>query len=161
MKTPDWVDEIMNRRAKEAEEQAKAIAWQRMGGAAPGEPAAGGLANMKPKAPGKAPKWNPKTRGLEKPPRGHLDDRENFDDGKDNTTRPVGTFARFATTHGGRSKFQPHRWCVCDQSKDADNKESPAYPGHWASTQGNPLQSNTATLTRTRARMARHSPSSR
>ena len=89
------------------------------------------------------PKWNSKTRGLEKPPRGHIDDRANFDDGKDNKTRPVGTFARFPTTGGGRSKTQLHRWCVCDQSKGADNKESPAYPGHWVSTQGNPLQSNT------------------
>ena len=57
----------------------------------------------------------PEDRGLEKPPRGHLDDRANFDDDKDNETRPVGTFARFATTHGGRSKSQLHRWCVCDQ----------------------------------------------
>ena len=75
--------------------------------------------------------------------RGDLDDRANFDDGKDKKTRPVGTFARFATTHGGRSKSKLYRWCVCDQSKDADNKPSPTYPGHWVSTQGNPLQSNT------------------
>ena len=112
MKTPDWVTEIMNKRAKEAEEheeQGKASAWKRMCGAAPGEPAAGGLANAKPKVPDNAPKWNSKTRGLEKPPRGHLDDRANFDDGIDNKTRPVGTFALFATTRGGRSKSQLNR----------------------------------------------------
>ena len=46
MGTPDWVTDIKSRRAKEAsdlEEEAKAAAWKRMGGAAPGEP--GGLAN--------------------------------------------------------------------------------------------------------------------
>ena len=150
METPDWVTEIRTRirskRAKEAEdldEQGKADAWKRMGGAAPGEP--GGLANAKPKVPGtlEAPKWNPKNRGLEQPPHKHLDDLTNFDDDKNNKNRPVGTFARFATTGGGRSKTQLHKWCVCDQSKGTVNKESPTYLGHWASTQGNPLQSNT------------------
>ena len=135
MPTPDWVTEIRNKRAKEAsdlDEQAKAAAWKRMGGAAPGEP--GGLANAKPKVPGNAPKWNPKNRGLAQPPRGHLDDLANFDDGKDNRTRSVSTFARFTSTGDGRSKTQLHKWCICDQSKDAGNKESPTYPGHWAST---------------------------
>ena len=142
MKTPDWVHELMNVRAKQAEEQGKA-AWACMGGAAPGEPASGDLANAKPKVPVKATKWNPKNRGLEKPPRGHLDDRANFDDGKDNKSRPIGTQARFATTHGGRSRFQLHRWCVCDERKAEDNKGSPTYPGHWRTTQGNPINSNT------------------
>ena len=95
-----------------------------MGGAAPGEPR--GLANV----PGSAPKWNAKNRGLEQPPRKHLDNPANFDDGKSNKTRPVGTFARFATNGGGRSKTQLHRRCVCDQSKGPVNKESPTYPGH-------------------------------
>ena len=104
MKTPDWVNGLMNVRAKEAEEQGKATAWKRMGGTAPGEPGDGGLDNAKPKAPGKAAKWNPKNRSLEKPPRQHIDDRANFDDGKDNKTRPIGTQARFETTHGGRSR---------------------------------------------------------
>ena len=81
----------------------------------------------KPKVPGKAAKWNPKTRGLEKPPRGHLDDRANFDDGKDNTTRPIGTQARFETTHGGRSRSQLRVWCVCDESKAADDKHRHGY----------------------------------
>ena len=39
MKTPDWVHDLMNVRAKEAGEQGKATAWKRMGGAAPVEPA--------------------------------------------------------------------------------------------------------------------------
>ena len=97
MKTPDWVTEIMNKRAKEAEnheEQAKATAWPRMGGAAPGEP--GGLANAKPKVPGNAPKWNSKTRGLEKPPRGHVDDRAT------STTARTTRLARSARSHGSR-----------------------------------------------------------
>ena len=80
---------------------------------------------------------------MEQPPRKHLDDPANFDDGKSNRTCPVGTIARFATNGGGRPKTQLRRLCVCDQSKDAVNKESPTYPGHWASTQGNSLQSNT------------------
>ena len=92
---------------------------------------------------GKGAEMDPKNRGLEQPPRGHLDDLANFDDGKDNKNRSVGTFARFATTGDGRSKTQLHKWCVCDQSKDTGNKESPTYPGHWVGTQGNPLQSNT------------------
>ena len=118
---------MMAVRAQEAEEQGKATAWKKLGGAAPGEPAAGGLTNARPKVPGKAAKWNPKTRGLEKPPRGHLDDRANFDDGKDNTTRPIGTQARFETTHGGRSRSQLRVWCVCDESKAADDKHRHGY----------------------------------
>ena len=157
MKTPDWVTEIMNKHVKEADdhkEQGKESAWQRMGGAAPGEP--DDLA--KPKVPGNVPKWNSKTRGLDKPPCGHLDDHANFDDGKDNKTRPISTFARFPTTGGGRSKSQLHRWCVCDQSKDADNKESPTYP---ATGSARRATRSRATRTRTRAWMARYSTSSR
>ena len=41
-----------------------------------------------------------------------------------------------------RSKTQLHLWCVCDQSKDPANKESATYPGHFVSTQGNPINSN-------------------
>ena len=47
METPDWVTEIRSKRAKEAsdlDEQGKADAWKRTGGAAPGE--SGGLANV-------------------------------------------------------------------------------------------------------------------
>ena len=57
METPDWVTEIKTKRAKEAEdldEEAKANAWKRMGGAAaPGEPR--GLATAKQNVPGSAP----------------------------------------------------------------------------------------------------------
>ena len=38
METPDWVTDLIKVRVKEAEEQGKAAAWKRMGGAAPGEP---------------------------------------------------------------------------------------------------------------------------
>ena len=145
--TPDWVTEIKTKRAKEAsdlDEQAKAAAWRRigMGGKpAPGEPRV--LADAKPNVPGSAPKWNPKNRGLEQPPRKHIDDPAKFVDGKTSKTRPVGKWARFATNSDGRSKTQLRRWCVCDQSKDPANKESATYPSHFVSTQGNPVKSNT------------------
>ena len=132
METPDWVVDAMKVRLKEAEEQGKAAAWKCMGGTALGEPGDGGLAKAKSEVPGKAAKWNLKNRGLEKPPRQHIDDRANYDDGKDNKTRPIGTQARSEATHGCRSRSQLHVWCVCDESK-AD-KQNPFYPGHWRST---------------------------
>ena len=91
METPDWVVDAIKVRNKEADEQGKAAAWKRMGSAAPGEPGDDGLAKAKPEVPGKATKWNSKNRGLEKPPRQHIDDRAKYDDGKDNKTRPIGT----------------------------------------------------------------------
>ena len=109
--TPDWVTEIKTKRAKEAsdladlDEEAKAAAWRRIGmggNPAPGEPR--GLADAKPNDPGSVPKWNPKNRGLEQPPRNHIDDKKKFVDGKTDRTRPVGTWARFATNSDGRSK---------------------------------------------------------
>ena len=147
--TPDWVTEIKTKRAKEAsdladrDDEAKAAAFRRigMGGKpAPGEPR--GLADAKPNDPGSVPKWNPKNRGLEQPPRNHIDDKKKFVDGKTDRTRPVGTWAQFATGSDGRSKTQLHRWCICDQSKDPVNKESATYPDHFVSTQGNPINSN-------------------
>ena len=65
------------------------------------------------------------------------------------TTASPTRLAQSARSHGsrprggGRSKTQLHKWCVCNQSKDTVNKESPTYPGHWVSTSGDPLQGNT------------------
>ena len=92
----------------------------------------------------KAKKFDPKNRGLNQLPIKHLDDFDDFDDGKTNKTRLVGTWARFPTGSDGRTKFQLHRWCVCDVSKDKANKESATYPGHWVSTQGNSSNSSAA-----------------
>ena len=103
----------------------------RSGKPAPGDP--GGLAASKPIEQAKAKKFDPKKRSLDQVPAKWVDDPANFDDGKTNKTRLVGTWARFATGSEGRTKKQLHRWCVCDQSKA--NKDSAAYPGHFASTQ--------------------------
>ena len=102
---------------------------------APGEPL-GGLADAKPIDQANAKKFDPKKRGLDQLPAKWIDDPANFDDGKTNKTRLVGTWAQFATGSAGRTKYQLHRWCVCAQSKDSANKESATYPGHFASTQG-------------------------
>ena len=116
-----------------------------MGDAAPGElpdeANGGGLAKAKPKGSGKKAKWSSENHGLDKPPRGHVGDCATYYDGKDNKTRPSGTFARFQSTYGGTSRSQLHVWCVCDESKSAD-KQNPCYPGHWKSTQGNPANHN-------------------
>jgi len=71
---------------------------------------------------------------LEQPPRNHIDDKNEFADGKANWTRPVGAWTRFETGSDGRSMTQLHRWCICDQIKDPANKESATYLGHFAST---------------------------
>ena len=81
-------------------------------------------------------KFDPKKRGLDQLPAKWVDDPANFDDGKTNETRLVGTYARFPTGSAGRSKYQLHRWCICDQSTDPANKESATFPGHFVSTQG-------------------------
>jgi len=91
--------------------------------------------------PGKATKWSSKNRGLDKPPRHIIDDRANYDDGKDNKCRPIGTYARFKAIHGETARSQLHVWCVCDESKAAD-KQNPFWPSHWRSTQGNPGNHN-------------------
>ena len=103
----------------------------RTGKPAPGDP---GLGELKP-APTKPKAFDPKKRGLDELPKHHLDDPANFDDGKTNKTRLVGTYARFENNNGGRSKKQLHRWCICDQSQLAENKDSLTFPGHWVSTQ--------------------------
>ena len=140
-----WVTELMKERNEEIEERRKAAAWKRMGGAAPGEPPGesdgGGLAKAKPKGSGKKAKWSSENRGLDKPPRGHVDDRATYDDGKDNKTHPIGTYARFQSTYGDTPRSQLQTWCVCDETKSAD-KQNPFYPGHWKSTQGNPATQN-------------------
>ena len=135
---PNWVKEIKDKHAKDQE------ALEILGGSAamsnaisrlkpaPGDP--GGLGDSKP-IPTKSKKFNPKTRGIDEIPKLWVDDPANFDDGKTNKTRLVGTYARFANNSGGRSKFQLHRWCICEQSADTTNKDSLTYPGHWVSTQ--------------------------
>ena len=120
---PDWVKEIKDKHAKEEEaletlggspDMADAI--RRMSGRkpAPGDP--GGLDASKPIQPPKPKKFDPKKRGLDQLPPKWVDDPANFDDGKTNKTRLVGTFARFPTNSAGRSKYQLHRWCICEQS---------------------------------------------
>ena len=141
IETPDWVTDAIKIRNKEDEEQGKAAAWKRMGGAAPGEPGDGGLAKTKSKVPGKATKWSSKNRGLDKPPRHITDGRATYDDGKDNKSRPIGTYARFKANHGETTRIQLHAWCVCDESKAA-NDQNPFWPGHSRSTQGNPANHN-------------------
>ena len=148
---PGWVAEIKTQRAKGTSDlaelgrsEAMAAAFQRIGfrgKPAPGEPP-GGLADAKPIDPGSAPKWDAKKRGLEQPPRKHIDDPAKFVDGKTNRTRLVGTWARFETGSEGRSKTQLHRWCICDESKAERNNECATYPGHFASTQGGSINSN-------------------
>jgi hypothetical protein len=140
---PDWVKDALAKRAEEAaalqdldEDEKTAAAFRRIGmrgKPAPGDP--GGLGGSKPIQPPKAKKFDPKKRGLEQLPPKHIDDPANFDDGKTNKTRLVGTFARFATNSEGRTKKQLHRWCVCDASKDPANEDSAFYPGHFVSTQ--------------------------
>ena len=113
-----------------------------MDGAAPGEPGDGALAKAKPKAPSKAAKLSSKSRCLDTPPRHHIDDHATYDDGKDNKTRPIGTYVRFQTTHGDTARSQElHVWCLCNESKSVD-KQNPFWPGHWRSTQGNPANHN-------------------
>ena len=85
----------------------------RTGKPAPGDP--GGLGDLKP-APTKSKAFDPKKRGLDELPKHHVDDPANFDDGKTNKTRLVGTYARFTNNNGGRSKKQLHRWCICDRA---------------------------------------------
>ena len=109
------------------------IGMRGTGKPAPGEPL-GGLAGAKPIYQAKAKKFDPKKRGLDQLPIKQINDFENFVDGKMNRTRLVGTWARFATGSAGRTKYQLHRWCVCNQSKA--NKESATYPSHFVSTQG-------------------------
>ena len=74
---------------------------------APGDP--GSLGDLKPNQPTKTKKFDPKKRGIGEIPKLWQDDPANFDDGKTNETRLVGTYARFATNSAGRSKFQLHR----------------------------------------------------
>ena len=143
---PGWIKEIKAKRAKDEEalevlggSQAIAAAFNRigmrLGNPAPGDP--GGLAASKPIEQAKAKKFDPKKRGLDQLPANKwIDDPANFDDGKTNKTRLVGTWVRFPTGSAGRTKTQLHRLCICDQSKDPANKESATYPGHFASTQG-------------------------
>ena len=138
-KEPEWVAAVRTKNEDVAVlggSKAMADASSRMSGkgAAPGEP--GGLKDAKPLKQVKAKKFDPKNRGLDTLPLHHVDDFETFDDGKTNKTRMVGSWARFATGSGGRTKTQLHRWCICDVSKDKANKESATYPGHFASTQG-------------------------
>jgi len=146
-KEPEWVAAVRTKNEDVAVlggSQAMADASSRMSGkkAAPGEP--GGLKDAKPLKPKvKAKTFDPKTRGLDSLPLKHVDDFDNFDDGKTNKTRLVGTYARFATNSGSRTKTQLHRWCVCDESKAAKNKESATYPGHFVSTQGSSSNSST------------------
>ena len=140
---PEWVAEIRTKREALAElggSEAMAAAFRRIGmrgsdGPAPGEPV-GGLAGAKPIHQVKTKKFDPKNRCLGKLPAKHVDDFDNFVDGKTNKTRLVGTWARFPTGSDGRTKFQLRRWCVCDVSKDTANKECATYPGHFVSTQG-------------------------
>ena len=134
---PTWVKEIKDQHAKDEEESSAKIAaafgriGMRTGKPAPGDP---GLGDLKP-APTKPKAFDPKKRGLDELPKHHLDDPANFDDGKTNKTRLVGTYARFKNNNGGRSQKQLHRWCICDQSQLAENKDSLTFPGHWVSTQ--------------------------
>jgi len=134
---PTWVKEIKDQHAKDEEESSAKIAaafgriGMRPGKPAPGDPGLGGL---KP-APTKSKAFDPKKRGLGDLPKDHIDDYADFDDGKTNKTRLVGTYARFKNNNGGRSQKQLHRWCICDQSKLAENKDSLTFPGHWVSTQ--------------------------
>ena len=140
---PTWVKEIKDQHAKDEEAletlggSAKIAAafgriGMRTGKPAPGDP--GGLGELKP-APTKSKAFDPKKRGLGDLPKDHLDDPADFDDGKTNKTRLVGTYARFKNNNGGRSQKQLHRWCICDESKLAENKDSLTFPGHWVSTQ--------------------------
>ena len=139
---PNWVKEIKDKHAKDEEaletlggSQAIAAAFNRIGmrtgKPAPGDP---GLGDLKP-IPTKSKTFDPKKRGIDEIPKSWVDDPANFDDGKTNKTRLVGTYARFANNSGGRSKNQLHRWCICEQSQITDNKDSLTFPGHWVSTQ--------------------------
>ena len=82
--------------------------------------------------------------------RRRIDGRATYDDGKDNKTCPNGMRARFETTHGDRTRCQVRVWCVCDESKGADN-HNPFWLGHWRSTQV--ATPPTTTFTRTWARL--------
>ena len=104
----------------------------RTGKPALGDP--GGFGDLKP-IPTKPKTFDPKKRGIGEIPKSWVDNPANFDDGKTNKTRLVGTYARFANNNGGRSKKQLHRWCICEQSQITDNKDNLTFPGHWVSTQ--------------------------
>ena len=142
---PTWVTEIKDQHAEDEKaletlggSAAIAAAFGRIGMRTGGKPAPGdpgGLGDLKPAATKAKKAFDPKKRGILEIPKLWVDDPANVDDGKTNKTRLVGTYARFPTNSGGRSKHQLHRWCICEQSQSTENKDSVTFPGHWVSTQ--------------------------
>ena len=126
-----------------------------------GKPASGeprGLADAKPNDPGSAPKWNPKNRGLEQPPRNHIDNTRR----SSSTAGRTGN-ARSARGHGSQRAAMAGRRPSCaagasaTRARTRPTRRARPIPAISSARRATP---STATRTRTRARTERHSRSS-